>query len=280
MKITALVADSEPGVRDQIVWLLNQKSDIQVIGVAASAVDAIDAIERLEPDVVFLDPEMPDGDGFDVIHTIGVARMPYTIVVTANPDDALRAFEVHAVDCVLKPFDPGRLHKAVAAARQRVEHDRAGAIVSRLMALGHEPAPVRPADRLAVRDRGRVHFIDIDQIDWVEAQGNYSRLHVSSSASARSQSQASFGETSPERPEGREGGRSYLTRETLTNLLARLGVHRFFRIHRSCIVRIEMIKELQLAAGGDYDVVLKNGLKLSLSRQQRDALQERLAKGA
>jgi two-component system LytT family response regulator len=254
MKMTALVAESEPVARDQIVSLLDDKSDFQVIGIAASGVETIDAIERLAPDVVFLDPEMPDQQGFGVIDAIGIHRMPPTIVVTADPGHAVRAFEVRALDCFLKPIDPGRFHKAVARARQRVEHDRAGAVVHRLMALVRgSPSTLAPADRLVVRVRGRAQFVETDRIDWVEAQGNYSRLHTES--------------------------RTYLMRETMNRLFSRLGEHRFFRIHRSRIVRLDAIQELRLAAGGDYAVLLKDGLRLSLSRLYRDALQTRLAEG-
>ncbi len=215
----------------------------------------MDAVRRLHPDLVFLDLQMPECDGFGVIEAISPERMPATIFVTAYDEYAIRAFEVHALDYLLKPFGRTRFQKALARARVQLERERAGSLATQLVALVDQiRTPVRATgQRVMVRAGGRVAFLDTAQIDWVEAEGNYVRLHA--------------------------GTDSYLIRETMANLFTQLDEERFFRIHRSRIVNLGRIKELRLAAGGDYDVLLKNGERLGLSRLYKDALQERLAKG-
>jgi len=254
MKIRTLVADDQPIARQRILALLSDEPDIEVIAEAASGLEAVDAVRRLAPDLVFLDMQMPELDGFGVIEAVGPERMPPTIFVTAYDEYAIQAFEVHALDYLLKPFGRGRFQKALMRARQQLERDRAEALARRLVALVEElRTPRRAGERLMVRAGGRVVFVDTEQIDWVEAEGNYARLHV--------------------------GQESYLLRETMANLMERLGHQRFFRIHRSRIVNLDRIRELRLAAGGDYEVVLKNGMRLALSRLYKDSLQERLARG-
>jgi two-component system LytT family response regulator len=249
--IRALVVDDQPLARDRLVTLLTAEPDVQVVGTAASGTDAIDAITALNPDLVFLDLQMPEVDGFEVIERIGVERMPMTIFVTAYDEYAVRAFEVHALDYLLKPFGRTRLQQAVSRARRLLDRDRTDHLAGQLRALVTElRGPGSVGDRILVRSGGRVVFVDADQIDWIEAEGNYARLHV--------------------------GAESHLVRETMVNLMTRLG-DRFFRIHRSTIVNVERIKELRLAGGGDYDVVLMSGVRLGLSRMYKDALQDRLA---
>jgi two-component system LytT family response regulator len=252
MKIRALVVDDQPMARDRVLSLLATEDDIEVVGIAATGTEAVEAVRRLEPDLVFLDLQMPELDGFGVVEAVGVDRMPLTIFVTAYDEHAVRAFEVHALDYLLKPFGRSRLQKAVARAREQLERSRAGAIAERLAAVFDDlQTPRRQGPRLVVRANGRVRFIDIAQIDWVESEGNYVRLH-----------------TGPE---------SHLVRETMTNLLPKLGEQDFFRIHRSRIVNITRVKELRLASGGDYDVLLHDGSRLPLSRLYKDALQARLS---
>ena len=252
MRIRALVADDQPIARDRIVSLLAEEGDIEVVATASTGPEAVEAVERHQPDLVFLDMQMPELDGLQVIEAIGPARMPPTIFVTAYDEYAVQAFEVHAIDYLLKPFGRTRFQQALAHARRQLQRDQAGAIAKRLVALVDQlRGPAAAGERLMVRAGGRVAFVEVDQIDWVEAEGNYARLHV--------------------------GAESYLTRETMNNLLARLGEDRFFRIHRSRIVNVARIKELRLAAGGDYDVVLLCGRRLGLSRLYKDALQKRMA---
>jgi two-component system, LytTR family, response regulator len=241
--------------RERILALLSDEADVEVVGTAASGPETVVAIEALSPDLVFLDIQMPDLDGIGVVEAIGPDRMPPTIFVTAYDEYAIQAFEVHALDYLLKPFGRGRFQQALTRVRQHLQRDQADAIASRLVALVNElRTPSNRAtsvDRLVVKAGGRVVFLDLDRIDWIEAEGNYVRLHA--------------------------GSESYLQRDTMTNVMARLD-DRFFRIHRSRIVRVDLIKELRLAAGGDYDVILTNGLRLGLSRLYKDALQERLAR--
>ena len=251
MRIRALVADDHPIARERILTLLAEEADIDVVATASTGREVIEAVERHAPDLVFLDLQMPELNGLQVIESIGPARMPATIFVTAYDEYAIQAFEVHAVDYLLKPFGRSRFQKALAHCSQQLRRDQAGALARRLVALVDQlRAPVAAGERLMVRTGGRVAFVEIDQIDWIEAEGNYARLYV--------------------------GSDSYLTRETMNNLLARLGGERFFRIHRSRIVNVARIKELRLAAGGDYDVVLLCGRRLGLSRLYKDALQNRL----
>ena len=253
MKIRALVVDDQPMGRERVLSLLATEDDVEVVGTAASGPEAVEAVRRLAPDLVFLDLQMPELDGFGVVEAIGVDRMPLTIFVTAYDEHAVRAFEVHALDYLLKPFGRTRLQRAVARARAQLERNRAGAIAERLAAVFDDlQTPKRQGPRLVVRVDGRVRFIDIAQIDWVEAEGNYVRLHA--------------------------GPDSHLVRETMSNLLPKLGETDFFRIHRSRIVNIDRIKELRLASGGDYDVILRDGQRLPLSRLYKDALQEKLAR--
>ena len=254
MRIRALVVDDQPMARDRIVSLLATEPDVDVVGTAASGREAVAAVERLAPDLVFLDLQMPELDGLGVVETIGLARMPLTIFVTAYDEYAIRAFEVHALDYLLKPFGRLRLQQALEHARRHLARNRAGALAERLAAMFDElKTPVRRGPRLMVRANGRVSFIQIEQIEWVEAEGNYARLHV--------------------------GTESHLVRETMANLLGQLGEEQFFRTHRSHIVNIGRIRELRVASGGDYDVVLKSGVTVALSRLYRDALQARLARG-
>jgi two-component system LytT family response regulator len=254
MKIRTLVVDDQPIARQRLLSLLSDEPDVQVVGEAASGPEAVDAVRRLRPDLVFLDMQMPELDGLGVIAAVGPERMPATIFVTAYDEYAVQAFEVHALDYLLKPFARGRFQQALARARGQLQRDRAGLLAGRLVALVDElRAPAPGGDRIMVRAGGRVSFVDVAAVERVEAEGNYARIYTRTE--------------------------SHLIRETMASLLARLGEERFFRIHRSRIVRIDLIQELRLAAGGDYDVVLKNGLRLGLSRLYRDALQERLAKG-
>jgi two-component system, LytTR family, response regulator len=254
MKIRAIVADDQPMARERLIALLSDERDVEVVATAASGPEVVEAVRRLSPDLVFLDMQMPDLDGMAVIETIEADRMPATIFVTAYDQYAIQAFDVHAIDYLLKPFGRTRFQKALAKVRAHLERDRAGALADRLMALVDElRTPQVSGGRLMVRSGGRVVFINLDQIDWIEAEGNYVRIHAA--------------------------GDSHVLRETMVSLSARLGDTRFFRIHRSRIVNVTKIKELRIAAGGDYDVILKDGRTLGLSRLYKDSLQQRLAAG-
>lgn len=246
--IRVLVADDQPMARERLVSLLAAEPGIELAGTAASGPEAVACIRTQSPDLVFLDLQMPGMDGFSVIETIGVDRMPPTVFVTAHDEYAVRAFEVQAIDYLLKPFGRHRFQSALARAKQYLERERQGEMAGRLAELLETGR--RPGERLLVKSGGRVSFIDVDSIDWVEAEGNYVRLHV--------------------------GGQLHLMRETMNGLIEKLGPQKFFRIHRSRIVNIARVKELLIAGGGDYQVVLLDGTKLGLSRLYRDALQNQL----
>ena len=252
-KIRTLVVDDEPMARERILSLLQQEGDVEVIGQCSDGVQAVSAIQQQSPDLVFLDVQMPGCDGFGVIQNIGADRMPTVVFVTAYDEYALRAFEVHALDYLLKPFGKDRFQETLKHARESLERPRAGDLGRRLLALVHDLKPEQQRlDRLVVKSGGRVFFLRTDEIDWIEAAGNYVRLHL--------------------------GEESHLFRETMNGMEARLDARRFVRIHRSRIVNTERIKELQPWFNGEYVVILRNGTRLTLSRGYREKLQEQLGK--
>lgn len=251
--IRVLVADDQPMARERLVSLLAAEPGIELAGTASSGPEAIDCIRHKSPDLVFLDLQMPGMDGFDVIAAIGVDRMPPTVFVTAYDEYAVRAFEVQALDYLLKPFGRQRFQSALAKARRHLERERQGEMAGRLAELLQlRRSSAESGERILVKSGGRVSFIDVESIDWVEAEGNYVRLHC--------------------------GDQIHLMRETMNALIERIGSKRFFRIHRSRIVNVKRVKELLIAGGGDYQVVMDDGTKLGLSRLYRDALQEALTR--
>ena len=253
-RIRTLVVDDEPMARERVLSLLQQESDVEVVGECADGAQAINAIQQHAPDLVFLDVQMPGVDGFGVIQAISAERMPTVIFVTAYDEYALRAFEVHALDYLLKPFGRDRFQETLKHVRSSLERRRAGDLGRRLLALVNDIKPEAPkVDRLVVKSGGRVFFLRTEDIDWIEAAGNYVRLHL--------------------------GEESHLFRETMNRMESRLDSRRFVRIHRSRIVNTERIKELQPWFNGEYVVILRNGQRLPLSRGYRDKLQEQLGKG-
>ena len=249
--IRVLVADDQPMARERLVSLLSAEPGVEVTATASSGPETVEVIRQSSPDLVFLDLQMPGMDGFKVIETIGVDRMPPTVFVTAYDEYAVRAFEVQAIDYLLKPFGRQRFQSALARARKHLERDRQGELAQRLSEL-LRTGRSETTERLLVKAGGRVSFVDIDSIDWVEAEGNYVRIHA--------------------------GSQVYLMRETMNGLIARIGERQFFRIHRSRIVNIARVKELIIAGGGDYQVLLWDGTRLGLSRLYRDALQAQLGR--
>jgi two-component system LytT family response regulator len=251
--IKTLVVDDEPLARERVLSLLNGESGIEVLGECRDGQEAIAAIRQLSPDLVFLDVQMPGANGFEVLSAVGVDHMPMVIFVTAYDQHALKAFEVRALDYLLKPFDRERFQSALQRARTSIEQQETGDLGRRLLALVKDLRPAAPkSDRIVVKSAGRLFFLRADEIDWIEAAGNYARLHV--------------------------GSEAHLLRETMTSLEGRLDPERFFRIHRSRIVNMERIQELQPWFNGEYVVILRNGTRLTLSRGYREKLQERLGK--
>ena len=250
-RIRVLVADDEPLARERLRMLLTQEDWVEVVAECQNGTDAIRAIEELKPDLVFLDVQMPDATGFDVIESIGAARMPAVIFVTAYDRYALRAFDVRALDYLLKPFDRERFRQAITRAREQLQHQTHRDLERRLIELVHDlREPHHKVDRLVVKSGGRVFFVRTDEIDWIEAAGNYVKLHV--------------------------GTESHLLRDTMTAIEAQLDPDIFFRIHRCHIVNIERVQELQPWFNGEYVVCLRSGARLTLSRGYREKLQQRL----
>jgi two-component system, LytTR family, response regulator len=255
LKIRTLVVDDEPLARERVRSLLEAQDGIEVIGECSDGLQAIEVIESKQPELVFLDVQIPELDGVQVVERIGVEKVPVVVFVTAYDQYALQAFEVHAVDYLLKPFDEERFLKALARARQAVEARRSGEVNERLFALIRDlKAPPGFLERLVVKTSGRLFFLRVDEIDWIESSGNYVALHV--------------------------GEENHLLRETMGGIEAKLDPARFIRIHRTSIVNIDRIKELQPLFHGEYEVVLRNGKTLTLSRGFRDRLQGLLGKDA
>src|SRR5262245_23758152 len=248
-KIRTLVVDDEPIARARVVALLRNEADIEVVGECSSGRQAISAIETMSPDLLFLDIQMPEGDGLDLARTIQAQGAPAVVFVTAYDDYALKAFEVHALDYLLKPFSAERFRSALGHAREHVSHRRKGS---------EAPKPALPdrrnarPNRLMIKSGGRIHFVRMADIDWCEAQGNYVRVHV--------------------------GPQEHLVRDTMSHLESELDPQQFVRIHRSTIVNVDRIQEMQSSFNGEYVVLLRTGTRLTLSRGYREILQARLGK--
>jgi two-component system LytT family response regulator len=251
-RIRTLIADDEPLARERIRMLLAAEDWIELVGEAVDGLQAIDAIQRLRPDLVFLDIQMPGATGFEVIEAIGAEQMPFVVFVTAYDQYALKAFDVHAIDYLLKPFDKERFQAGLARARQQLERRSTGELERRLLELVQDLKPASRMERFVIKSSGRVFFLRAEEIDWIEAAGNYVKLHV--------------------------GNEAHLFRETMNALEARLNMDTFYRIHRSHIVNIERVRELQPWFNGEYVVFLKDGTRLTLSRGYREKLQERLGR--
>lgn len=248
MNLRALVVDDETLARQRIRHLLRRATDIEVAGECANGVEAVKAIEDLLPDLVFLDIQMPELDGFGVVEAVGPDRMPPTLFITAFDQHALKAFEVHALDYLLKPFSPDRFHQALDRARRwcTQKSSEQGPGLEALMAGLRKERPW--VDRLLVRQGDRHFLVKTAALQWIEAEDNYVRLHVE--------------------------GTSHLLRQTLSGLLTRLEPAQFRRIHRSAIVNLDYIKEFQPWTGGDHLVIMRDGTRLTLSRTYREQFGE------
>lgn len=242
--ISALIVDDEQLAREELSYLLTDIPDIEILQTAANGIEAVKLIEQLEPDLVFLDVQMPERDGFDVVKALPPRRLPAVLFVTAYDRYALQAFEVHAVDYLLKPFTGERFRTALDRARERIaQHVQDPALAELARALRNRPAYL---SRLPIRSGGRTLFVNLDAVDWLEAADNYVRVHV--------------------------GQREHLVRETLATLEAQLDPERFARIHRSAIVRLDGVAEIRPTSHGDAEVVLRNGSRLTASRTWRHRL--------
>lgn len=249
MKIKTLIVDDEPLARERVRRFLTDENDIEIVGECGNGAEAVKFIKQNKPDLVFLDIQMPEKNGFEVIKSFDEKSVPTVIFVTAFDKYALQAFDVHALDYLLKPFNRERLHRAVIRAREQIENKLRGNLDERLASLIADLRTEKKyLERLVVKSVGRVFFIKTDEIDWIEAAGNYLKLHI-----------------------GREG---HLIRETMNSIEAKLNPDKFLRIHRSTIVNIDRIKELHPMFSGDYSVILRNGTELTLSRNFREKFLE------
>lgn len=248
MKIRCLVVDDEPLGRERIVTLLRAIPDAEVVGESDTGGSAIRAIGELAPDLLFLDVQMPEVDGFGVLAALPARSVPAVIFVTAYDEYALKAFEVHAQDYLLKPFDADRFLAAFARAADRIRADRASGANERLIALLEEIERDRPRrSRIPIRAGGSVFFLPVDEIDWIEAADNYVRIHARNEV--------------------------HVVRQTLQRMEESLAPNAFVRIHRSTIVNVGRIKEIQPWFAGEYVVLLRDGTKLQTSRRYRARLE-------
>jgi two-component system LytT family response regulator len=237
--LNVLVVDDEELARRNLCILLRKDPDIGTVVECESGVEAIEAMKASRHELVFLDVQMPECGGFDVLEMLGGDLPPAIVFVTAYQEYALRAFEAGALDYLLKPFDDARFARALARAKEKISH--------------YVPQAKPSVHRLVVKDRGQVLFIESADVDWVEAAGYYACLHV--------------------------GSQTHILRRSLTELEQDLGGEKFMRAHRSALVNLDRIQGLELQDGGDYEIVLKSGVRLPLSRRFRKELQERLVTG-
>jgi two-component system LytT family response regulator len=251
MTITVVIVDDEPPARTRLKRWLADHADVTIAGECADGAAAVQMIETAVPDVVLLDIQMPELDGFDVLQALEMARLPEIIFVSAFDQYALRAFQVHALDYVLKPVEPERLSEALDHARVRLRDRRTSD--AGLEGLLRELTKDRPyLTRVPVRSDGRVRVVDLADVDWVGAADNYVALHC--------------------------GNREYLVRDTIAQIESRLDPQHFVRIHRSTIVRFDRISELVPDGHGDFEVRLKNGAVLAMSRTFRPRVEERFGR--
>lgn len=248
-EIRVIIVDDEPLAREGLRMRLEGETDVKVIGECSNGREAIAAIERDRPDLVFLDVQMPRLGGFDVVKALGPNRMPHVIFVTAYDEYALRAFEVHALDYLLKPVDSDRFKSAIERVRSQI---RAASIETINQKLRHLVADIGAAkkhlERVAIKSNGRVLLLAVDEIDWVEAADNYVKLHA-----------------------GRD---CHLLHATMNSLESKLDPKLFLRIHRSTIVNVSRIRELHPMFHGEYRIVLKNGAEITSGRSYKNRLQQ------
>lgn len=251
MILRVVIVDDEPPARARLRRLLKAHDAVEIAAECGDGAAAVQAIESARPDLVLLDVQMPELDGFEVLRALDMPRLPAVIFVTAFDSYAVRAFEVHALDYVVKPVDAARLARALSHARQRISEQRSAGdgLTNLIRELARDRGRLK---RIPVRSEGRVKVIDLADVDWMSAADNYVTLHV--------------------------GGQEYLVRDTMSALERRLDAGDFVRVHRSTIVRVDRIAELLPDLHGDYRVRLKNGAEVALSRTYRTRLEERFGR--
>jgi two-component system, LytTR family, response regulator len=250
-RIRAIIVDDEPPARNKIRELLKANPDVEIVDECSNGREAVQSIASKAPDLVFLDIQMPELDGFGVIEAIGPEHLPAVVFVTAYDQYAVQAFEVHAIDYLLKPFDRQRFQTALNRVTDYLQSNQRDELNQQLNSLLRQlKGPRKQTERFVVKSGGRVFFLKNDEIDWIEAAGNYVRLHV--------------------------GTETHLLRETMSAIQKKLDASRFIRIHRSTFVNIEKIKELQPWFHGEYVVIMRDGTQLTMSRSYRSSLPDLL----
>jgi two-component system LytT family response regulator len=245
--------DDEPLARAMLREMLQSDPHVDIVAESCNGNEALAAIRTHSPELVFLDVQMPEVGGFEVLAALEKSQIPHVIFVTAYDQYAVRAFDVHALDYLLKPFDQERFDVSWQRARVQIMRDRNGGMDQRILALLEEmKAGNNYLERLVIKAAGRIYFLETNEIDWIEAEGNYVSVH--------------------------SGKKTHLLRETISSLESQLDPKKFVRVHRSSIVRLDRIKELQPWFHGEYRIILNDGTQLTLSRNHRDKLQEALGK--
>ncbi len=249
--IRAVIVDDEGLARDTLELLLAGHHDIEIVKSCENGREAVAAIQAEHPDLVFLDIQMPELNGFEVIEKVGPENMPVVIFVTAYDQYALRAFEAQALDYLLKPFDDDRFEQALVRARSLIKQKKVGALSEQLAALVSDAATTKKEpeedaflQRITIKARGTIYFVKVEDIDWIEAAGDYVSIHVA--------------------------GKTHLLRETMAGMVKKLDPRDFVRIHRSSIVRVDRVKEIKPYFHGDYIIYLLDGTELRLSRRYWD----------
>jgi len=243
-KIRVLVVDDEPLARRGVLMQLAGEPDVEVVGECTNGLEAVEKIQELAPDLVFLDVQMPELDGFEVVEACAPRGLPAIVFVTAYDQYALKAFEAHALDYLLKPIDGARFHAALDRAREQIERQADRGVNARIAVLLEEMRRDRSyAERIVVRGRDRILLVDVSDVDTIEAAENYMEI--------------------------RAGRQTHLVRDTMQNMEAKLDPRRFLRIRRSTIVNVSRIKELRPLFNGEYSVLLSDGTELVSSRRFR-----------
>jgi two-component system LytT family response regulator len=249
--IRVVVVDDEPIARAGVVRLLGEDADFQLVGEAASGSEAVSVIEEAEPDLVLLDVQIPELNGFEVLAQLELAALPMVVFVTAYDEYALRAFDVSAVDYLLKPFDRERFQAALQRVKQQFRTRDADELRVRVRELLDRIGGAGTPDRLVIRDAGRVFFLGLNEIDWLEAAGNYVRVHA--------------------------GPHAHLVRHTISGMLQRLPAREFLRVSRSAIVNLNHVREVQPLFNGCFVFLLQGGARIESSRRFRRQISEALA---
>jgi len=245
--IRTLIVDDERLARQKVRTLLDDDAEIEIVGECANGTEAIAAVRKQKPDLLLLDIEMPGSNGFEVLQRLRSERLPMVVFITAHNEYAVKAFEVEAIDYVMKPFDRRRFHDALRRAKRQLSDD-ANDSEARLLRLLERVVKPKSLDHFVVKARDRTFLVAVNDVDWIEAEGKYIRLHAS--------------------------GAAHLVRESIGDVEERLDARKFLRIHRATIVNVKRILEMHKGFGGSVFVVLRDGTKLTMSRRYRGRIRE------